>query len=58
MLRPPVPDHKALGERERRQWLRLCAPLPWTLPMPLRVHGRYSRAEIEAAFGVLTTNAP
>jgi hypothetical protein len=33
-------------------------PLPWTLPVPLRVHGRYSRAEIEAAFGVLTADAP
>ena len=28
-------------------------PLPWALPVPLRVHGRYSRAEIEAAFGNL-----
>ncbi len=26
--------------------------------MPLRVHGRYSRAEIEAAFGILTDTAP
>ena len=33
-------------------------PLPWALPVPLRVHGHYSRAEIEAAFGVLTDNAP
>jgi len=24
-------------------------PLLWTLPVPLRVHGHYSRAEIEAA---------
>jgi hypothetical protein len=24
-------------------------PLNWTLPVPLRVHGHYSRAEIEAA---------
>jgi hypothetical protein len=24
-------------------------PLHWTLPVPLRVHGHYSRAEIEAA---------
>ena len=23
--------------------------LPWALPMPLRVHGPYTRAEIEAA---------
>ncbi|KEF40724.1 MAG: hypothetical protein ER33_15400 [Cyanobium sp. CACIAM 14] len=41
-------------------------PLPWALPVPLRVHGRYSRAEIEAAyccaeafgFGILTGDAP
>jgi hypothetical protein len=33
-------------------------PLPCALPVPLRVHGHYSRAEIEAAFGVLTTDAP
>ena len=26
--------------------------------MPLRVHGHYTRAEIEVAFGVLTTDAP
>ena len=26
--------------------------------MPLRVHGRYSRAEIEAAFGILHDDAP
>ena len=26
--------------------------------MPLRVHGHYSRAEIEAAFGVLSDHAP
>lgn len=26
--------------------------------MPLRVHGRYSRAEIEAAFGILRDDAP
>ena len=25
-------------------------PLPWALPVPLRVHGHYSRAEIEAAY--------
>jgi hypothetical protein len=24
-------------------------PLPWALPVPLRVHGNYTRAEIEAA---------
>jgi len=26
--------------------------------VPLRVHGHYTRAEIEAAFGVLTTESP
>jgi hypothetical protein len=26
--------------------------------VPLRVHGRYSRAEIEAAFGILHDDAP
>ena len=47
--------------QELRQLLELLAaradhrlhPLPWPLPVPLRVHGHYSRAEIEAAFGVL-----
>ena len=51
---------------ELRQLLELLAarahrrlpPLPWALPVPLRVHGRYSRAEIEAAFGVLHDGAP
>ena len=33
-------------------------PLPWALPVPLRVHSQYSRAEIEAAFGVLSDHAP
>jgi hypothetical protein len=33
-------------------------PLPWTLPIPVRVLGGYSRAEIEAAFGVLAFEAP
>ena len=28
-------------------------PLPWALPVPLRVHGRYSRAEVLAAFGLV-----
>ena len=32
---------------------RRLHPLPWALPVPLRVHGRYSRAEIEAAFVIL-----
>ena len=43
---------------ELRQLLELLAgrcerrlhPLPWALPVPLRVHGRYSRAEVLAAF--------
>jgi hypothetical protein len=43
---------------ELRQVLELLAdradhrlhPLPWALPVPLRVHGRYSRAEVLAAF--------
>ena len=40
--------------------------VPWALPVPLRVHGHYTRAEIEAAYcfteacgyGVLSTEAP
>jgi hypothetical protein len=50
----------ALGpwREELRQLLDLLAgrcerrlhPLPWALPVPLRVHGRYSRAEVLAAF--------
>jgi len=52
--------------QELRQLLELLAaradhrlhPLPWALPVPLRVHGHYSRAEIEAAFGVLSDHAP
>ena len=43
-----------LAERADRR----LHPLPWALPVPLRVHGHYSRAEIEAAFGVLSTDAP
>ena len=43
-----------LAERPDRR----LHPLPWALPVPLRVHGRYSRAEIEAAFGVLSDDAP
>ena len=47
--------------QELRQLLELLAaradhrlhPLSWPLPVPLRVHGHYSRTEIEAAFGVL-----
>jgi superfamily II DNA or RNA helicase/HKD family nuclease len=47
-----------LAERPLKQPQRRLHPLPWALPVPLRVHGHYSRAEIEAAFGVLTTEAP
>jgi hypothetical protein len=43
-----------LAERADRR----LHPLPWALPVPLRVHGHYSRAEIEAAFGVLTDDTP
>ncbi|KEF40789.1 MAG: hypothetical protein ER33_15075 [Cyanobium sp. CACIAM 14] len=43
-----------LAERTDRR----LHPLPWALPVPLRVHGRYSRAEIEAAFGILHDDAP
>ena len=50
-LEPDVGTGRA--ERERR-----LHPLPWALPVPLRVHGRYSRAEIMAAFGVLSTESP
>ena len=35
-----------LAERADRR----LHPLPWALPVPLRVHGHYSRAEIEAAY--------
>jgi len=68
----PLPDALAVlwqagaWREELRQLLLLLAdradhrlhPLPWGLPVPLRVHGRYSRAEIEAAFGVLTADTP
>jgi len=43
-----------LAERADRR----LHPLPWALPMPLRVHGHYSRTETEAAFGVLTNQSP
>ena len=43
-----------LAERADRR----LHPLPWALPVPLRVHSHYSRAEIEAAFGVLTADTP
>lgn len=60
----PLPEALALlwqaaaWREELRQLLLLLAeradhrlyPLPWALPVPLRVHGRYSRAEIEAAY--------
>jgi hypothetical protein len=35
-----------LAERADRR----LHPLPWALPVPLRVHGHYTRAEIEAAY--------
>jgi hypothetical protein len=68
----PLPDALALlwqasaWRHELHQLLHLLAertdrrlhPLPWALPVPLRVHGRYSRAEILAAFGILTGDAP
>ncbi len=68
----PLPETLAVlwqagaWRQELRQLLELLADradhrlhsLPWALPVPLRVHGRYSRAEIEAAFGVLTDHAP
>jgi hypothetical protein len=68
----PLPDALALlwqasaWRDELRQLLHLLAeradrrlhPLPWALPVPLRVHGRYSRAEIEAAFGIFRDDAP
>ena len=68
----PLPDalavlwQAAAWRVELRQLLVLLAeradhrlhPLPWALPVPLRVHGHYSRAEIEAAFGVLSADAP
>jgi hypothetical protein len=47
-----------LTERPLKQPQRRLHPLPWALPVPLRVHGHYSRAEIEAAFGVLSDDAP
>ena len=58
---PPPP-----WRQELRQLLELLAaradhrlhPLPWALPVPLRVHGHCSRAEIEAALGVLTDATP
>ena len=43
-----------LAERADRR----LHPLPSALPVPLRVHGHYTRAEIEAAFGVLSTETP
>jgi hypothetical protein len=59
----PLPDAHALlwqaaaWRDELRQLLHLLAeaadhrlhPLPWALPIPVRVHGCYSRAEMEAA---------
>jgi hypothetical protein len=51
-----------LAERADRR----LHPLPWALPVPLRVNGHYTRAEIEAAYcfaeacgyGVLSTESP
>jgi len=68
----PLPEALALlcqadaWREELRQLLELLAeradhrlhPLPWALPVPLRLHGRYSRAEIEAAFGILRDDDP
>jgi hypothetical protein len=31
-------------------WREELIQLPWALPVPLRVHGHYTRAEIEAAY--------
>jgi hypothetical protein len=47
-----------LAERPLKQPQRRLHPLAWALPVPLRVHGHYTRAEIEATFGVLCTDAP
>ena len=47
----------ATGERWPGQTRRL-RPLPWALTVPLRVHSRYSRTEIETAFGILTDTSP
>ena len=46
------------AERPLKQHQRRLHPLPLAQPVPLRVHGHYSRAEIEAAFGVLSTASP
>jgi len=42
-----------LAERPLKQPQRRLHPLPWALPVPLRVHGHYSRAEIMAAFAAV-----
>ena len=39
-----------LAERPLKQPQRRLHPLPWALPVPLRVHGHHTRAEIEAAY--------
>jgi hypothetical protein len=39
-----------LAERPLKQHQRRLHPLPWALPVPLRVHGHYTRAEIEAVY--------
>jgi hypothetical protein len=43
-----------LAERTDRR----LHPLPWALPIPVRVHGRTSRTEILAAVGILRDDAP
>jgi len=47
-----------LAERPLKQPQRRLHPLPWALPVPLRVHGHYTRAEIEAAYGMRSTESP
>jgi hypothetical protein len=68
--RPAVRHRQALAAPARRPRPALAGirlhPLPWALPIPVRVHGHYSRAEIEAAhccaeasgYGILRDDAP
>ena len=46
----------ASGDPSIRPWM--CSGRPAPGAVPLRVHGHYSRAENEAAFGVLSTESP
>ena len=46
----------ASGGPSIRPWM--CSGRPAPGAVPLRVHGHYSRAENEAAFGVLSTESP